>query len=172
MPQRLIIRPDRCIGCRSCELACALENDGIMATGSSRIAVITFMESGAYGLPYHFPTTCRQCADAPCLAACPENAILRDRSSGNVLRIDAQRCTGCRLCIRACPYGAIGFDEKSRTARKCELCHGTPTCVSICPSGAIQLEQVKQFYAKTSALQMDAFQILKMSNEPSQRQHS
>ena len=172
MPQRLKINPQRCLGCRSCELACALENDGVMATGRSRIAVISFMESRAYGLPYHFPTTCRQCADAPCLTACPENALIRDRKGGHLLRIDAEQCTGCRLCIGACPYGVIGFDRTSRKARKCELCHGNPACVRICPSGAIQLEQVKQFYAKTSALQMEAFQILRRRNEPGQKRHS
>ncbi len=172
MPQRLKINPQRCLGCRSCELACALENDGIMATGRSRIAVISFMESRAYGLPYHFPTTCRQCADAPCLTACPENALIRDRKSGHLLRIDAEQCTGCRLCIRACPYGAIGFDDEARKAIKCELCSGMPACARICPSGAIRFESSKSFYAKTSALQMEAFHILKGAGKSERRKQS
>ncbi len=167
MPQRLKIDPQRCLGCRSCELACALENDGIMATGRSRMAVISFMESRAYDLPYHFPTTCRQCEDAPCLTVCPENAILNDLQVGRIVRVDSETCTGCGQCVRACPFGAIQINPASCKAYKCELCDRDPACVSICPTDAITFVDQKPFFAKTTALQMRAFSLLNNSKRKS-----
>ncbi len=164
MVQQLKINPDQCIGCRSCELSCALENDRIMAPGRSRIAVISFIENRAYGLPYHFPATCRQCKDAPCLISCPENAILNDLQDGRIVRVDTETCTGCGLCVRACPFGAIQIDPASRKAYKCELCEREPACVSICPAEAITFVAQKAFFAKNTALQMRAFLLLKKSS--------
>jgi len=161
MGKQLKINPDLCIGCRSCELACALENDGIMAAGRSRIAVISFVESHAYGLPYHFPATCRQCEDAPCLTACPENAIGEDLQDGRIVRVDTEQCTGCGLCTRACPFGAIQLDRKSLKAYKCEFCEGDPACAAICPADAITIVAHKPYFARDIALQMRAFSLLK-----------
>ena len=161
MEQQLKINPDQCIGCRSCELACSLENDGIMAARRSRIAVISFVESHVYGLPYHFPTTCRQCEDAPCLTACPENAIGEDLQDGRIVRVDTEQCTGCGLCSRACPFGAIQLDRDSLKAYKCELCKGDPACAAICPADAITFVAQRPYFAKDIALQMRAFSLLK-----------
>ena len=162
MQYRLKIDPDLCIGCRSCELACSLENDGIMASARSRISVIGFIEGNVYELPYNFPTTCKQCKDAPCLAACPEDAIRQDQKAGDVIVIDTDRCTGCRKCVRACPYGAMGFDENYKRPFKCELCGGgRPACAEICPSDAICFQKSRAFYAKGQALSMAAYEILK-----------
>lgn len=159
--KQLKIDPDQCIGCRSCELACALENDGVMAHGRSRIAVLSFKENKTYGLPYHFPTACRQCADAPCIIACPEDAFVRGEANDRTVRIETDRCTGCGQCVRACPFGAIRVEPVSGKATKCELCQGEPICVRICPSDAIAFVDQDPFFAKTTARQMEAFSILR-----------
>lgn len=162
--QNLKIDPDKCIGCRSCELACALENDGVLASGHSRIDVISYAESREFGLPYHFPTTCRQCKDAPCLITCPENAIAWDKKNKQIVQIDTEACTGCGMCIRACPFGAIRMDPESHKVYKCELCNSNPACVAICPSDAITLVDQNPYFAKATALQMQAFLHLKKRN--------
>ena len=163
MPNRLQIDPGRCTGCRSCELACALENDRLMATDRSRIAVVSLVEEcGAAGrLPYNLPVTCRQCADAPCLSACPEGAVARDQTADDCVIIFSDRCTGCGKCRRACPFGAIKLDRDNPAARKCELCGGHPACVVSCPSGAIRFEPAPDYYAQAPAFEMEAFQFLK-----------
>jgi len=52
--------------------------------------------------------------------------------------IDADKCTGCQLCVKACPYGAIQVTEGLATITEaCTLCGG---CVSVCPVGAIVWE--------------------------------
>jgi len=167
---QLKINPDQCIGCRACELACALENDGVMASGCSRITVISFIESREYGLPYHFPTTCRQCEDAPCLIVCPEDAIVKDKREDRIVRINTEICTGCGQCVRACPFGAIRVEMESHKAVKCELCKDQPACVSICPTDAITFTEGMSFVAKHVALQMHAYSLLR--DNAKQRHHA
>jgi Fe-S-cluster-containing dehydrogenase component len=37
--------------------------------------------------------------------------------------LDENNCSGCRLCVEACVYHAIAFDEEKGIAQKCNLCH-------------------------------------------------
>ena len=49
--------------------------------------------------------------------------------------IDAEKCTGCQLCVKACPYGAIEMAEGLATITEaCTLCG---ECVSVYPIDAI-----------------------------------
>jgi heterodisulfide reductase subunit A len=53
--------------------------------------------------------------------------------------INEEVCSGCRMCIGLCPYGAIEFvpEDGNGVSRVNEaLCKGCGTCVSACPSGA------------------------------------
>ncbi len=53
--------------------------------------------------------------------------------------IDADRCSGCRVCTLTCPYKAISYDsEKGISVVNDVLCQGCGTCVSACPSGVIK----------------------------------
>ena len=164
MTKQLKIISERCTGCRSCELVCALMNDGELNPSKSRIALITFIE-GKYTLPYHFVSTCRQCADAPCLAACPVGAISRVRSKTKIVVVDRNCCIGCGKCVEACPFGAMLFDRQARKVWKCELCGGNPVCASICPSQVIVYKDRKPFYAKDKDLEMKGFAILAGRNK-------
>ncbi|MCK4791291.1 MAG: 4Fe-4S binding protein [Desulfobacteraceae bacterium] len=50
-------------------------------------------------------------------------------------------CTGCELCIEACPFGAISIDPLNNTAIICDLCDGSPQCVKWCPTGALEFRR-------------------------------
>lgn len=164
MSKQLKIDPEKCSGCRSCELACVLVNDGELNPSRSRIAVVSFLE-GRYTLPYNFPSTCKQCADAPCMTACPVEAISRTNNVTKVIAIDNDICIGCKQCVKVCPFGAMLFDQGEKIPFKCELCSGEPACVSICPTDAIVFVNRKYFYSKAQSLQMEAFAILSDRNE-------
>lgn len=65
------------------------------------------------------------------MAVCPKEAIFRDAELARVA-IDYDRCISCRLCISACPFGAMGFDAERQKVFKCDLCGGDPQCVRFC----------------------------------------
>lgn len=126
----LVADPDQCNGCRLCEIACSIQHTGLSRPALSCIQVHNTEEG------FFLPVFCQQCADAPCAAVCPKEAISRDAATGAVT-IDGDRCVACRMCVYACPYGAMGFDAERRRVFKCDLCGGDPRCVAFCEAGAL-----------------------------------
>ena len=56
-----------------------------------------------------------------------------------MIRIIKEKCTGCGICVKVCPFGAIEIiDGKANIGDGCVLCG---TCVKSCPAGAIVMEQ-------------------------------
>ncbi len=54
------------------------------------------------------------------------------------VKLIAENCTGCRLCLRACPYGAIDIvEDRASFNDNCTQCGA---CASACKFGAILLE--------------------------------
>ena len=52
--------------------------------------------------------------------------------------VQEEYCSGCKICIGLCPYGAIEFLEDKKVSHVNEaLCKGCGTCVAACPSGAM-----------------------------------
>ncbi|HIG8913901.1 TPA: 4Fe-4S binding protein, partial [Escherichia coli] len=121
MNRFIIADATKCIGCRTCEVACAVshqENQDCAALSPdefiSRIRVIKD----------HSWTTavaCHQCEDAPCANVCPVNAISREH--GHIF-VEQTRCIGCKSCMLACPFGAMEVVSSRKKARaiKCDLC--------------------------------------------------
>ena len=65
------------------------------------------------------------------------------------IRVLNEKCTGCKLCIKACPFGAIQVGP-NREILKCDLCGGDPECVKYCQPR----DQLPRFpYPKQSCLQ-------------------
>ncbi|MBU1877746.1 MAG: 4Fe-4S dicluster domain-containing protein, partial [Chloroflexi bacterium] len=85
----LDIKAETCTGCRICVSYCSFHHEGAIWPARSRITITTESDEGPF-----IPNVCRQCDDAPCAAACPADAIARDRRTGAWV-VDADRCTGC-----------------------------------------------------------------------------
>lgn len=171
MPKQLKLSNEKCIGCKSCELACSLINGEGFNPAKARIAAITFLE-GRYTLPYHFLLTCRQCVDAPCMKSCPAGAISQSKDSTKTIVVYKDLCTGCGSCVTACPFGVMFFDRSTKKPFKCELCWGKPACVEACPTEAIAFVQRRPYYAQEHDLQAQGYDFMKREAKQSLKRRS
>ena len=58
-----------------------------------------------------------------------------------IIKIDADKCTGCAKCIPDCPEGALQMiDGKARLISDL-FCDGLGACIGSCPEGAITVEE-------------------------------
>jgi len=139
----------KCVGCGRCELACTEFNDGKAAPSLSRIKVDRNLNFGPAGLlawregqgnwgnGLVVQDLCKQCPHpVPCANICPEDAIVV-APEGKARMVDLEKCTGCKICLKACPWEMISFDPDTRKATKCHLCSGKPKCVEACPAEAL-----------------------------------
>jgi carbon-monoxide dehydrogenase iron sulfur subunit len=146
--------PNKCNGCRMCDTACAVNKAAVCNPEKSRIKVI---EMDGYGR--YLPLVCQNCEDAPCIAACPKEAISRINDPVVQTIIDYNKCVGCKMCLNACSFGTIGFDENRGRPFKCDLCGGDPLCVQFCEPGALTLKDpamIQYDQARVAALQRTA----------------
>lgn len=138
----LYINQKNCMGCHACEAACKQEHG--LPVGPQLIQVIE-------KAPKFIPMYCHQCGNAPCQKACPVDAIMTN-DQGIVLVI-RENCIGCRVCVDACPFGAMAFDEGTALAMNCDVCvhrlavGKEPACMSICPTRCITLTGTKKSVA-------------------------
>ena len=60
------------------------------------------------------------------------------KSEGMISVVDDEKCSGCKMCMSVCPYGAIDHDPEEGIAVITDvLCKGCGSCASVCPVGAI-----------------------------------
>lgn len=68
--------------------------------------------------------------------------VVRHATMGRV-EIDADECSGCRLCLRACPVSALEMTsaKKARMLGENAACIACGDCVAICKPGAVRLSR-------------------------------
>jgi len=148
----LLITPERCIGCGTCELACSIGHEGEFRPAVSRITVHRF-EAGV-----NIPMTCLQCDKPACVAACTTGALEKDTVTG-LVNVNVPKCIGCRMCVMACPFGNVLYSMEEKQPLKCDQCSGKPMCAEFCPANAIEylpaetatIQRKKAFSAKIAA---------------------
>lgn len=139
----------RCIGCRTCQIGCVVAHEGMDIFSLNpedydfhpKLFLVKTVEVTA-------PVQCHHCEKPLCMAACLEGAIYQD---GDRVSVNKAKCSGCKACLVACPFGAVelvGSNEKQedgenrKTLNKCDLCQGRkegPACVEVCPMDALEL---------------------------------
>lgn len=150
-----VIDQTSCIGCHACTTACKSENEvplGVTRTYVKYVDVGTFPNARR-----NFQVTrCNQCADAPCVAACPTTAM-HVRPDG-IVDFEKDVCIGCKACIAACPYDAIFINPEDHSAEKCNFCAHRldvglePACVVVCPTQAILIGDLNDPESRVSRI--------------------
>ena len=145
----LVVDSKKCCGCTTCMMTCSLVNEGKESVALSRIQVT---QSSFETFPQVTKiNVCRQCLFPACVEACAVGALSVNAQGVRV--IDETKCTGCKLCVAACPqvpHRTVWNPEKNK-AMKCDLCtsakywsqtggpDGKQACVEVCPMDAIKL---------------------------------
>lgn len=140
---------DRCTGCKTCELYCAVERGSnektlLKAVQESPPPRPRVRVEGSNEVP--LPLQCRHCLNAPCLNACLSGALDREPET-NLVVIREDRCIACWTCTMYCPYGAILPWPEREYALKCDRCAfmENPVCVEVCPAHALELLDLDDF---------------------------
>ncbi len=146
---------EKCLACKSCEIACAVEHSrsktlaGALAETPRPRHRVRVEGAGAFS----YPARCLHCEEAPCIAACPTGAMGRHPRTRAVL-VDSGRCIGCWMCVMVCPFGAVAADPVARRPLKCDRCPDRverglpPACVSACPTRALVFATPEEMAAR------------------------
>ena len=135
---------ERCMACKSCEIACAVEHSAAKTLfgailESPRSQPRVQVEDA---VAFSYPSRCLHCEDAPCIIACPTGAMQRHAVTDSVF-VNENRCIGCWMCVMVCPFGAVSAGPTYQTALKCDRCPErveagqVPACVEACPTQAL-----------------------------------
>jgi len=150
----VLIDSTRCIGCRTCEQACAEANDLPVPdisdesvreverdTSETQFAVVNYYqtEKGEISVKKQ----CMHCNQPACASACLTKAMLKTPEGPVIWRED--KCMGCRFCMISCPFDIPKFEYNSAVPRirKCNMCWARlqngekPACVENCPQEAL-----------------------------------
>jgi len=154
----VFVHPERCIGCKQCEIACAV------AHSKSKSLFWAVFEDPPPSPRIHtepgpslntaFPNKCHHCNPAPCIGVCPTAAIYRAENDPDIVLIDANKCIACGMCAMVCPFDVITYrvsqdvPHKAAVAMKCDHCierqHDglIPACVEACKANALQFGEI------------------------------
>jgi len=142
--------PEKCTGCKICELVCSAINEDKFNPLLSRIRTVRLEAILNTSL------TCRLCDDPTCVRVCPRKALSQDEETGLII-VDEDRCTGCGWCIEACEFGVIMLPRDRKYVIVCDLCEGEPKCIEFCPKEALSLvttEEVGQRIRKKAVAKL------------------
>ncbi len=156
----VFINPERCVGCKQCEAACAVEHS------QSKNLFLSVLESPKPKPRIHsdpgltmdtsFPNKCRHCTPAPCHSACPTGAIHRSGDFPDIVLVDGKKCIACLMCAMVCPFDVItafpsaAAPQRKAVATKCDDCIDRqvqgriPACVEACKSEALMFGEFNE----------------------------
>ena len=164
----VLVDTTRCVGCRSCELACA-EAHGFPEPDSSpevfakerapsTVQWSVVNRSQTERGEMFAKRQCMHCNQPACASACLTKAMLKTEEGPVIWRED--KCMGCRFCMLSCPFDVPKFEYDSPMPKiqKCNLCWDRleegkrPACVEACPAEAIKFGKRRELIETGRAL--------------------
>jgi formate dehydrogenase iron-sulfur subunit len=160
----------RCIGCRSCQVACKQWNklaaDKTRNQGTfenprdltpalyNRIKFVEKDTSGEVSWQF-FNERCMHCGDAGCMKVCPSPGALY-RTKDGIVAFNKEKCISCKYCVSACPFNIPRYDADDKVS-KCHLCLDrigggmTPACAKACPTETLKYGNRNQLITTATA---------------------
>ncbi len=149
-----------CVGCRSCEFACAEVNgcptpepaiddksvfDEMRRNDDKLYTVVNeYIEGSGTKPPVYRKHQCMHCNEPCCASVCFVGAF--EKTPEGPVLYHPELCVGCRYCVMACPYYALAYeydDPVTPRVVRCTMCYDRikegklPGCAEACPNGAI-----------------------------------
>jgi formate dehydrogenase iron-sulfur subunit len=149
----ILVDTVRCVGCRSCEMACAEANgmpvpdigdasalEKIRPTSVTQLTVVNRYKTDKGEV--FAKKQCMHCNQPGCVSACLVNAMKKQPDGAVTWETN---CMGCRFCMVSCPFDIPKFEYESAVPKilKCSLCWERlkkgqkPACVEACPAEAL-----------------------------------
>lgn len=149
----ILVDTTLCIGCQSCEEACAKAN-GLpepdlgdldpakhVKTSTTQWCTVNAYQTDVGEV--YVKKQCMHCNQPACGAACLTKAMLKTEEGPVIWRED--KCMGCRYCMLSCPFDMPKFEYDSPIPKiqKCTMCWNRleegklPACVEACPMEAL-----------------------------------
>jgi Fe-S-cluster-containing dehydrogenase component len=161
----VLVDTTRCIGCRSCEVACSrahseelhnfvpdIQNDNalekIRDTSDRQWTVVNRFKTEKGDV--FVKRQCLHCWQPACAAACLVNAMYKTKDGP--VTWNGDKCMGCRFCMVSCPFDIPKAEYLSWNPRiqKCNLCYerlqqgNKPACVEACPTDTLMFGTKRQ----------------------------
>jgi Fe-S-cluster-containing dehydrogenase component len=157
----VLVDTTRCIGCRSCEVACSEANGNFVPDVKSDSALEKVRDTSdkQFTVVNRFNTDkgevfvkrqCMHCWQPACAAACLVNAMAKTKEGP--VTWDGDKCMGCRFCMVSCPFDIPKAEYHSWNPRimKCDMCYERlqqgrkPACVEACPTDTLMFGTKRQ----------------------------
>lgn len=174
MSKAVLVDITRCIGCRSCLIACKTWNDlpsrqtsfsntwdspGEINSDTWTVVKSYVIEEGGQVKWRFVKRQCMHCNEPACESACFTHSFVKTKEGPVIYKpteLNQDYCVGCRYCMIACPFGipAFQWEKAFPYVQKCKFCYDRlkegmqPACVTACPTGTLKFGDKEELLAE------------------------